>query len=321
MTGAPRADRRRSRTTGREGGRGDRDRAAAAAPRSPGLAGRRASRPFRAPPRLRRAPWSLCRRRRAASRSKLSRRRGESGGRRGGLGAPSRSPRLSRGSDSAPRVLQGEERPEVELVGEDVDWRFADDGEFLDVGRAPVAADHPHPERRDGGGGGDCDNFPTRSARSGCVQPRSAGWLKRSGRGRQGPCPRADVTPAHRRDHPHHPRRDDPNVATESEGGRVTCRRDARSRAGRRLEGFSFCLLSAGRLTWNGGARRAAGGRRNRRLKGLAGTTETKIPEAPVVPVSPHMSLVAADSLPSQVLHLPPQAPLPRPTPRLTLNH
>ena len=35
------------------------------------------------------------------------------------------------GLDLKPRVFQGEERLEVDLSGEDVDWCFADDGELV----------------------------------------------------------------------------------------------------------------------------------------------------------------------------------------------
>ncbi|HEY4562584.1 MAG TPA: hypothetical protein VIJ36_06370, partial [Thermoanaerobaculia bacterium] len=64
------------------------------------------------------------------------------------------------GLDLTPRVFQGEERLEVDLSGGDVDWCFADDGEFL------MALEHLLPRMIRSLSGGettavrvDCDNF------------------------------------------------------------------------------------------------------------------------------------------------------------------
>ncbi|HEX2643076.1 MAG TPA: hypothetical protein VHU81_08795, partial [Thermoanaerobaculia bacterium] len=63
------------------------------------------------------------------------------------------------GLELEPRVLQGEERLEIDLSGEDVDWCFADDGEFL------MAVEHLLPRMIRSLSGEpvpvrvDCDNF------------------------------------------------------------------------------------------------------------------------------------------------------------------
>ncbi len=161
--------------------------------------------------RLRRAPWSLCRRRRAASRSASPPPR-ELAADAAAKGAQLLV-RLA-GLDLAPRVFQGEERLEVELVGEDVDWCFADDGEFL------MSVEHLLPRIIRTLSGEmvavrvDCDNFhEIREERLRSLAQQVAEEVRRGGKARV----LEPMNPGDRRII-HTTLADDPNVATESEG-------------------------------------------------------------------------------------------------------
>lgn len=112
------------------------------------------------------------------------------------------------------RVFQGEERLEVELLGEDVDWCFADDGEFLN------AVEHLLPRMiRTLSGEAvalrvDCDNFhEIREERLRSLAQRIAEEVRRKSR----PRILEPMNPADRRII-HTTLADDPGVVTESEG-------------------------------------------------------------------------------------------------------
>ncbi len=118
------------------------------------------------------------------------------------------------GLDLAPRVFQGEERLEVELVGEDVDWCFADDGEFL------MSVEHLLPRIIRTLSGEmvavrvDCDNFhEIREERLRSLAQQVAEEVRRGGKARV----LEPMNPGDRRII-HTTLADDPNVATESEG-------------------------------------------------------------------------------------------------------
>jgi spoIIIJ-associated protein len=119
------------------------------------------------------------------------------------------------GLDLAPRVFQGEERLEVDLSGDDVDWCFADDGEFL------MAVEHLLPRMIRSLSGGetavvrvDCDNFhEIREERLRSLAQRVAEEVRRRGK----PRILEPMNPADRRII-HTTLADDPNVMTESEG-------------------------------------------------------------------------------------------------------
>ncbi len=118
------------------------------------------------------------------------------------------------GLDLAPRVFQGEERLEVELVGEDVDWCFADDGEFL------MSVEHLLPRIVRTLSGEmvavrvDCDNFhEIREERLRSLAQQVAEEVRRGGKARV----LEPMNPGDRRII-HTTLADDPNVATESEG-------------------------------------------------------------------------------------------------------
>jgi predicted RNA-binding protein Jag len=121
--------------------------------------------------------------------------------------------RLS-GLDLTPRVLQGEERLEVDLQGSDVDWCFADDGELV------FALEHLLPRLiRSMSGEGtlvrvDCDNFQEiREERLRSLAQRVAEEVRR----RNMPRILEPMNPADRRI-VHMTLADDPGVMTESEG-------------------------------------------------------------------------------------------------------
>lgn len=119
------------------------------------------------------------------------------------------------GLDLTPRVFQGEERLEVDLAGDDVDWCFADDGEFL------MAVEHLLPRMIRSLSGGetavvrvDCDNFhEIREERLRSLAQRVAEEVRRRGK----PRILEPMNPADRRII-HTTLADDPNVMTESEG-------------------------------------------------------------------------------------------------------
>ncbi|HET9209381.1 MAG TPA: R3H domain-containing nucleic acid-binding protein [Thermoanaerobaculia bacterium] len=119
------------------------------------------------------------------------------------------------GLDLKPRVFQGEERLEVDLSGDDVDWCFADDGEFL------MAVEHLLPRMIRSLSGGettvvrvDCDNFhEIREERLRSLAQRVAEEVRRRGK----PRILEPMNPADRRII-HTTLADDPNVMTESEG-------------------------------------------------------------------------------------------------------
>ncbi|HEX6901751.1 MAG TPA: R3H domain-containing nucleic acid-binding protein [Thermoanaerobaculia bacterium] len=118
------------------------------------------------------------------------------------------------GLDLEARVFQGEERLEVELLGEDVDWCFADDGEFLN------SVEHllPRMIRTLSGEASvvrvDCDNFhEIREERLRSLAQRIAEDVRRKGR----PRILEPMNPADRRII-HTTLADDPGVVTESEG-------------------------------------------------------------------------------------------------------
>jgi spoIIIJ-associated protein len=112
------------------------------------------------------------------------------------------------------KVFQGEERLEVELLGEDVDWCFADDGEFL------MAVEHLLPRMVRTLSGEttmvrvDCDHFhEIREERLRSMAQRIAEEVRRKGR----PRTLEPMNPADRRI-VHTTLADDPGVVTESEG-------------------------------------------------------------------------------------------------------
>ncbi|HEY4573620.1 MAG TPA: R3H domain-containing nucleic acid-binding protein, partial [Thermoanaerobaculia bacterium] len=119
------------------------------------------------------------------------------------------------GLDLAPRVFQGEERLEVDLSGDDVDWCFADDGEVL------MALEHLLPRMIRSLSGGettavrvDCDNFhEIREERLRSLAQRVAEEVRRRGK----PRILEPMNPADRRII-HTTLADDPHVMTESEG-------------------------------------------------------------------------------------------------------
>ena len=118
------------------------------------------------------------------------------------------------GLDLAPRVFQGEERLEVDLSGEDVDWCFADEGEFL------MAVEHLLPRMIRTLSGEtmavrvDCDNFhEIREERLRSLAQRVAEEVRRGGK----PRVLEPMNPADRRII-HTTLADDPNVVTESDG-------------------------------------------------------------------------------------------------------
>ncbi len=128
------------------------------------------------------------------------------------------------GLDLTPQIFQGEDRLEVDLSGEDVDWCFADDGEFV------MAVEHllPRMIRTLCGEATavrvDCDNFhEIREERLRSLAQRMAEDVRRRGR----PRILEPMNPADRRII-HVTLADDPGVATESEGDgyfkRVTIR-------------------------------------------------------------------------------------------------
>ena len=119
------------------------------------------------------------------------------------------------GLDLKPRVFQGEERLEVDLVGDDVDWCFADDGEIL------MAIEHLLPRMIRSLSGGettavrvDCDNFhEIREERLRSLAQRVAEEVRKRGK----PRVLEPMNPGDRRII-HTTLADDPNVVTESEG-------------------------------------------------------------------------------------------------------
>lgn len=128
------------------------------------------------------------------------------------------------GLDLQARILQGEERLEIDLAGEDVDWCFADDGEFL------MAVEHLLPRVIRSLSGEtvpvrvDCDNFhEIREERLRSLAQRVAAEVRRLHRSRT----LEPMNPADRRI-VHVTLADDPGVATESDGDgyfkRVTIR-------------------------------------------------------------------------------------------------
>jgi len=128
------------------------------------------------------------------------------------------------GLDLAPQIFQGEDRLEVDLSGADVDWCFADDGEFV------MAVEHLLPRLIRSLCGEpvavrvDCDNFhEIREERLRSLAQRMAEDVRRRGR----PRILEPMNPADRRII-HVTLADDPGVVTESEGDgyfkRVTIR-------------------------------------------------------------------------------------------------
>ena len=128
------------------------------------------------------------------------------------------------GLELEPRILQGEERLEIDLSGEDVVWCFADDGEFL------MAVEHLLPRMIRSLSGEpvpvrvDCDNFhDIREERLRSLAQKVAEEVRRLHR----PRTLEPMNPADRRII-HVTLADDPGVATESDGDgyfkRVTVR-------------------------------------------------------------------------------------------------
>lgn len=128
------------------------------------------------------------------------------------------------GLSLVPRILQGEDRLEVDLSGEDVDWCFADDGEFV------VSVEHLLPRLIRSLSGEaplvrvDCDNFQEiREERLRSLAQRVAEEVRRKGRPRM----LEPMNPADRRII-HMTLADDPGVVSESSGDgyfkRVTIR-------------------------------------------------------------------------------------------------
>jgi spoIIIJ-associated protein len=128
------------------------------------------------------------------------------------------------GLELTPRVLQGDDRLEIDLSGEDVDWCFADDGELV------MAIEHLLPRMIRSLSGEsvlcrvDCDNFQEiREERLRSLAQQMAEEVRRKGR----PRTLEPMNPADRRI-VHMTLADDPGVATESLGDgyfkRVTIR-------------------------------------------------------------------------------------------------
>jgi spoIIIJ-associated protein len=118
------------------------------------------------------------------------------------------------GLDLAPQIFQGEDRLEVDLTGDDVDWCFADEGEFV------MAIEHLLPRLIRSLCGEilpvrvDCDNFhEIREERLRSLAQRVAEEVRRRGR----PRVLEPMNPADRRI-VHVTLADDPGVVTESEG-------------------------------------------------------------------------------------------------------
>jgi spoIIIJ-associated protein len=118
------------------------------------------------------------------------------------------------GLNLKPRIYQGEDRLEIDLVGPDTDWCFADDGEFL------MSIEHllPRVIRSLSGEGVlcrvDCDNFhEIREERLRTLAQRVADEVRQRGRART----LVPMNPADRRI-VHVTLADDPAVVTESEG-------------------------------------------------------------------------------------------------------
>jgi spoIIIJ-associated protein len=118
------------------------------------------------------------------------------------------------GLDLEPRVLQGEDRLEVDLAGADVDWCFANDGEIV------LAMEHLLPRliRSMSSEAAlvrvDCDNFQEiREERLRSLAQRMAEEVRRFGK----PRTLEPMNPADRRII-HVTLADDPHVVTESEG-------------------------------------------------------------------------------------------------------
>ncbi len=118
------------------------------------------------------------------------------------------------GLSLAPRIYQGEERLEIDLVGTDTDWCFADDGELL------MAIEHLLPRVIRSLSGEavlcrvDCDNFhEIREERLRSLAQRVADEVRLRGR----PRTLVPMNPADRRII-HVTLADDPAVVTESEG-------------------------------------------------------------------------------------------------------
>jgi spoIIIJ-associated protein len=118
------------------------------------------------------------------------------------------------GLSLTPHIYQGEERLEIDLVGTDVDWCFADDGELL------MAMEHLLPRiiRTLSGEAVlcrvDCDNFhEIREERLRSLAQKAADEVRQRGRSRT----LVPMNPADRRII-HVTLADDPAVVTESEG-------------------------------------------------------------------------------------------------------
>jgi predicted RNA-binding protein Jag len=118
------------------------------------------------------------------------------------------------GLSLTPHIYQGEERLEIDLVGTDVDWCFADDGELL------MAIEHLLPRiiRTLSGEAVlcrvDCDNFhEIREERLRSLAQKAADEVRQRGRSRT----LVPMNPADRRII-HVTLADDPAVVTESEG-------------------------------------------------------------------------------------------------------
>jgi spoIIIJ-associated protein len=118
------------------------------------------------------------------------------------------------GLDLEPRVLQGEDRLEVDLSGPDVDWCFADDGELV------MAIEHLLPRLIRSISGEsvlvrvDCDNFQEiREERLRSLAQQMAEEVRRFGK----PRTLEPLNPSDRRVI-HVTLADDPHVITESEG-------------------------------------------------------------------------------------------------------
>jgi spoIIIJ-associated protein len=118
------------------------------------------------------------------------------------------------GLDLTPRVLQGEDRLEVDLSGPDVDWCFADDGELV------MAVEHLLPRLIRTLSGEttlvrvDCDNFQEiREERLRSLAQQVAEEVRRRGK----PRTLEPMNPADRRI-VHMTLADDPGVLTESDG-------------------------------------------------------------------------------------------------------
>lgn len=118
------------------------------------------------------------------------------------------------GLSLSPRICQGEDRLEIDLLGSDTDWCFADDGEML------MAIEHLLPRIIRSLSGEailcrvDCDNFhEIREERLRSLAQRVADEVRQRGRSRT----LVPMNPADRRII-HVTLADDPGVVTESEG-------------------------------------------------------------------------------------------------------